>query len=257
MADQSPQAREERPASPALLRALSAHPELAADLVQALHTPVHQAADLIDLMGRASREAVRLLDGVHWAGVTAQFAGEDPFTAAHTDELVLIVDEYQYAEHGGPCLQAVATDRTVRATLEEVEVTWPHLAAGARAAGVHSFLAVPLRVQDRPVGSLNLYSAQHGALSDVDPDLLAVLTEYLSRGLAGYAEQQPARIGDSLRDALTGRAVIEQAIGVLMASRHLRVAEARDLLRLRAHEANLSIRIEAQRIVEGQLPPPD
>jgi AmiR/NasT family two-component response regulator len=114
-----------------------------------------------------------------------------------------------------------------------------------------------LRVQDRPVGSLNLYSAQHGALSDVDPDLLAVLTEYLSRGLAGYAEQQPARIGDSLRDALTGRAVIEQAIGVLMASRHLRVAEARDLLRLRAHEANLSIRIEAQRIVEGQLPPPD
>ena len=250
-----PRPSDERPASPALLRALSAHPDSAADMIRALHARVHVAADLLDLMGRAAREAVRLLNGVDWAGVTAQFPGEDPFTAAHTDELVLVVDEYQYAQHDGPCLRAMTTDRTVHMTLEQVKATWPQLAAGASAAGVHSFLAVPLRIEDRPVGSLNLYSAGHGALGDVDPDLLTVLTEYLSRGLTDYAEHQPAPTGESLRAALVGRATVEQAVGVLMASRHLRSGEARDLLRLLAHEAELTTQAQAQRIVDGQLPP--
>lgn len=257
MADRSAHAPDEQPVSSALLRALSAHPELTADLVQALNVPIHSAADLLDLMARASREAVRLLTGVHWAGVTAQLDGEEPFTAAHTDELVLIVDEYQYARHDGPCLQAMATDRTVHMSLEQVEATWPQLAVGARAAGVHSFLAEPLRIGDRPVGSLNMYSADRGALSDVDPDMLIVLTGYLSRGLTSYADQQPDRVGDRLRAALARRAIIEQAVGVLMASRFLRPGEARDLLRQLAREADLSPQAQAERIVAGQLPPVD
>ena len=78
--------------SPAMLSALAAHPERMVDLIQSLGRRVRDEDGLLDLMGRASREAVRLIDDVHWAGVTAQFAGA-PFTAAHTDETVLVVDE--------------------------------------------------------------------------------------------------------------------------------------------------------------------
>jgi len=67
---------------------------------------------LIDLMFRASHEAVRLVDDVDWAGVTAQFAGP-AFTAASTDRRVMIVDEGQYGQGDGPCLQALRTDRPV------------------------------------------------------------------------------------------------------------------------------------------------
>src|ERR1700712_2609806 len=132
-----PTSSDDAPVSAALLRALAARPELAADLIEALNVPVREAQDLLDLMGRAAREAVRLLAGVDWAGVTAQFDGERPFTAAHTDEKVLFVDESQYPQHDGPCLLAVRSDRQIRMPLTEVEARWPQLAVGARAAGVH------------------------------------------------------------------------------------------------------------------------
>ncbi len=92
------------PESSALIRALAAHPEQMADLIEALHHRALDADGLLDLMGRLSRQAVRLLDGVRWAAVTAQFDGQ-PFTATHTDRTVLIVDEAQYAAHDGPCLR--------------------------------------------------------------------------------------------------------------------------------------------------------
>lgn len=83
------------PESAALMRALAAHPEQMADLIEALHRRAVDAGALLDLMGRVSRQAVQLLDGVGWAGVTTQIDGP-PLTAAHTDHRVLIVDEGQY-----------------------------------------------------------------------------------------------------------------------------------------------------------------
>jgi GAF domain-containing protein len=243
--------------SPALLRALAAHPELMADLIPALNVPIRSAEDLLDLMGRASREAVRLLDDVQWAGVTAQFPDEDPFTTAHTDDTVLIVDEYQYAQQDGPCLQAMRTDRRIRMTLTDVRARWPQLADGAQAAGVHSFLALPLHVRDQAVGSMNLYSSDpHGfADPEPDPDILAVLTEYLDRGLTTYTEQQPTALAPTLRAAMTARTVIEQAVGVLMATNHINAGHARDLLRRQAHGAGVTTVGHAEHILDKQQPP--
>ncbi len=255
MAALPPRAPDDQPVSPALLRALAAHPDLAADLVQALNVTIHSAHDLLELMGRTSREAVRLLAGVHWAGVTAQFDGQDPFTAAHTDEKVLIVDEHQYAQHDGPCLRAVRTDRPVHMSLEEVEASWPQLADGARTAGVHSFAAFPLHIADRAVGSLNLYSADPGSLAHLDPDVLSVLSHYLSRGLTQYAAQRLESVGASLRTALAGRAGIERAIGILMATGHRSPAQARDILCRQAEDAGRTPEAHAEQIITGQLPP--
>ena len=41
----------EPPVSPALLRALAAHPDQMAHLIAALHRPVHDAETLLDLRG--------------------------------------------------------------------------------------------------------------------------------------------------------------------------------------------------------------
>ena len=242
--------------SPALLRALAAHPDLMAELIPALNVPIRSAEDLLDLMGRASREAVRLLTDVQWAGVTAQFPDEDPFTIAHTDDTVLIVDEYQYAQHDGPCLQAMRTDQQIRMTLADVRARWPRLAEGAQEAGVHSFLALPLHVRDQAVGSMNLYSADPHGFADPDPDqdILAVLTEYLDRGLTTYTDLQPTPPAPTLRAAMTARTVIEQAIGVLMAGNHINAAQARDLLHRQAHGAGTTTVGHAEQILADQQP---
>lgn len=177
--------------SAAFLRALAAHPLDMARLIEELHRRVHDEDSLIDLMYRATQEAVRLVDDVDWAGVTAQFSGP-PFTAASTNRRVMIVDEGQYGQGDGPCLQAMRTDQVITMTSDQVAQRWPVLNQAVRAAGVQAFHAEPLHARQHPVGCLNLYSATHGGLQNPDPDLLVVLTEYLNRGLTDYSATNPA-----------------------------------------------------------------
>jgi ANTAR domain len=202
--------------SPALLRALMTSPVEVAKLIQELHRRVHDEASLLDLMARTSREAVRLIVDANWAGVTAQLDVQ-PFTAAHTDERVLIVDEGQYGQGDGPCLTAFRTDTSVSMTAEEVRRLWPQLAEVADRVGVGAFHAEPLHAHDSTVGSLNLYSTRTAGLRVPDPDVLTVLVEYLDRGLEAYATLQPVEERAwRLKRALVAREVIERAVGVLM-----------------------------------------
>ena len=220
--------------SPALIRALAAHPEDIARVIEELHRRVTDEDSLLDLMHRTSKEAVRMITDVHWAGVTAQFAGP-PFTAANTDTKVLIVDENQYWQGDGPCLLSMRTDRVVVMTEGEVADRWPLLAAATGAVGVHAFRAAPLHARGLSVGSLNLYSATVGGLQDPDADVLTVLTEYLDRGLTDYSATQPGEPNAvRLQAGLVRRHLINQAIGALMAAHGISAAQALESLQEQA-----------------------
>jgi hypothetical protein len=224
--------------SAAFLRALAARPLQVAALVEELHRRVRDEDSLIDLMYRASHVAVRLVDDVDWAGVTAQFAGP-AFTAASTDRRVMVVDEGQYGQGDGPCLQAMRTDRPVSMTSEQVADRWPVLASAIRDVGVRAFHAEPLHARDHPVGSLNLYCGTAGGLQDPDPDLLAVLTDYLDRGLTDYSAAQPGEPNaHHLQQALRARFTVNQAVGVLMASHGITAEQALISLQQRVAETS-------------------
>jgi hypothetical protein len=230
---------------------LAAHPEQMADLMAALHRRVIDEDSLLDLMGRASREAVRLLEDAHWAGVTAHFAGV-PFTAAHTDDRVLVVDEGQYGQGDGPCLTAMRDDRDVAMTADQVRHRWPHLADVADSVGVRAFLAKPLHAHERSVGSLNLYSARSDGLRTPDPDVVTVLTEYLDRGLTDYSAAQPGEHQAlRIRRRLQERQTINTAIGILMAVRDVAAATAAEVLREQAIQQNLTILQVAAKLVSA------
>ena len=238
------------PESAALMRALAAHPEQMATLIEALHRRAVDADSLLDLMGRIARQAVRLLPGVRWAGVTAQFDAGAPLTAGHTDQRVLMVDEGQYTAGDGPCLQAMRSGRPVAMTLLQVAARWPHLVRSAQDVGVRSFLAVPLNVNGRPVGVLNLYS-DHDAVPEPDPDYLTVLTEYAARGLTDYQAHQPAAVtGAALRAALAECTVVEQAITVLMLRYGFTADYAMDVLSDQARDWNRTRPEQAAHIID-------
>ncbi len=216
--------------SPALIRALSAHPDEIGALMDELHRRVYDEDSLIDLLRRSSQQAVHLLSGVQWAGVTAKFAGP-AFTVAHTDDRVLVVDEGQYGQGDGPCLQAIATGSVVKMTSDEVSERWPVLAKAVVEAGVRSFHAEPLHVRDKPVGCLNLYSAESDGLEDPDADVITVLTEYLDRGLTDYSSTQPGEIdARRLQEQLRARYLTNQAVGVVMARDGIGAEQAREAL---------------------------
>jgi hypothetical protein len=205
---------------------------------------------LVDLMHRVSQEAVRMIADVTWAGVTAQFTGP-PFTAAHTDAWVLVVDEGQYQQHDGPCLRAMRTDRSVWMSADQVRNRWPLLAVAADEVGVRSFRAEPLHVEDSAVGSLNLYSDTTGGLTEPDTDLLTVLTWYLDRGLTNYCNTQPGenlalRIRAAARDGNT----IGQAVGIVMAVGKIDATSARDILHRVAEHRKMPLLLVARDLVD-------
>lgn len=241
------------PESAALIRALAAHPEQTANLILALHRRAVDADALLNLMGRISREAVRLLPGVGWAGITAQFNGP-PLTATYTDARVLIVDERQYAVDDGPCLQAMRTGVTVAMTLHQVATLWPQRADSANRVGVRSFLAVPLHTGDRAVGVLNLYSTAD-TVPEPDADLMTVLTEYAGRGLTDYQNSQPNPIAEeALRRVLADWSIIEQAIGVLMTVHGFDVHYATQVLYDQAQDWGRTVADHAAHVITNNTP---
>jgi hypothetical protein len=241
------------PASPALMQALAAHPEQMAELVGTLDGRVPDAATLLDLMGRICRAAVRLLDGVRWAGITAQFDGS-PLTAAHTDRRVLIVDEFQYQLDDGPCLRAMRTNTVVAMTAAQVGQQWPTLGVAARQNGVHTVRAVPLEANDRPVAALNLYSPDD-TVSSPDPDVLKVLTEYASRGLADFQNSAPHPDREEvLRRAVAHWVTVKQAIDILVHVHGFSDDYARQILADQAQDWNRTVSDQAAYIISANAP---
>ena len=244
----------EPPTSPAVLRAQAAHPAEMAALAVELAGRVTDAASLRQLILAVLRAAVRVVPGADLAGVTARFQ-DMPFTAASSDDRVLVVDESQYAAGDGPCLLALRTNSRVSMSWDEVAARWPLLADSARSNGVTWFLAVPLLAHDHPIGALNLYRTGIAMFADPDPDLLVVLTEYLNRGLTDYVDNVAGELRErALRTALTEATVVDRAVGVLMMTLTLNPGQASARLHAQARTRRTTVAAEATRVLAAAQP---
>jgi hypothetical protein len=138
-------------------------------------------------------------------------------------------------------------------TLAQVRDRWPELARIADTVGIRAFLAEPLHVRDRPVGSLNMYSARARGLRAPDRDILTVLTGYLDRGLTDYSAAQPGEPqANRLRQYLADQQLIDTAVGLLMARHSISEQAAADLLEQHASRDGGSVRVVAAELVDAQ-----
>lgn len=201
-----------------------------------------------------AREAERVLHAVDAAGVAVHL-GPAAVVAA-SGPLAAEVDAVQYRVGHGPCLQAFRTNAVVVLDLGDADHRWPDFQAAALDAGAGTVLSVPLRLDRRPVGSLNLYSRSRRAFSARavrEAELFARPAGLrLARGgVAVHAVEAAEIAGLELQD----RAVIERALGVLMAAhRDGSLEHARDRLEEAARDLGLDVPLTAARIVAA--PPP-
>jgi GAF domain-containing protein len=173
-----------------------------------------------------------------------------PATAARTGELALALDESQY-EHGrGPCLDAAAGLTTLVTADTTTDTRWPRWAEQAAGAGVLSALAVGLPVDDNVSGAINIYATAPDAF---DPDAVA-----LAQTFAGYAAVTVANahgydlqtaLVRQMQAAMSSRAVIEQAKGIIMRDHRCGPDEAFRILTAVSQETNRRVRDVATALV--------
>jgi GAF domain-containing protein len=206
--------------------------------------------DLLTVLQRVAAIAQEAIDGADSIGVTIDLAGRT-YTAVHTDERTLRVDQEQYDAGEGPCLHAARHRSTVRVDCADAMERWPRFAAAAGAEGINSFLAAPLFTTELTLGSFNLYGRGRHAFDKLDAEILDLLTAAVSRAIGDFARFKSARdAAESIQRALQTRAPIEQAKGVLMAIHGVDADQAFDMLRRQSQNTNVPVREIAADFVE-------
>jgi GAF domain-containing protein len=207
------------------------------------------------VLQRSVDQLVESVPGADMASVTV-LSGEAGETVASSNERVWAIDSDQYAAGDGPCLEAARTGEVVRVGVEEALERWPGFTRSARAAGVASYLSYPLFIDDAFAGSLNLYSEQPHGFSDFDVALLRLYITAVTAAIANARRYAKARsLAENLGRALDSRALIDQAIGVVMARRGIGPEQAFDELSRESQNTNTKLRDLAARVVENASRP--
>ena len=207
--------------------------------------------DLDGVLKQVAHLAKRTISGVDEASVTL-VRGRKPHTAAFTGELALVMDERQYKEGGGPCLDAAATVATLRVPDLSREQRWPHYIPAAIDAGVRSSMSVGLPVHETVSGALNMYSTRPDAFDDESVVFAQTFSGYAAVALANaHLYDATATLAQHMQAAMENRAVIEQAKGIIMADRHCSPDEAFTILSRLSQDTNRKLRDIAAALVEN------
>jgi hypothetical protein len=199
--------------------------------------------DLDDTLQSLTRAAVEMLPGVdeatitirHEAGAIRSYA----FTAAFLEEL----DAWQFDAAEGPCYDGVTNNAfTVCGDLRN-DPRYPRYGTRAVSAGIQSQAGLRLFESKRTIGGLNLYSRSVGALADVV--FLAELFSEHARSAVAYASQI-----DGLRNAVTTRQMIGQAVGIMMQRFDLPEDRAFAFLARISSDRNVKLRVIAQEVID-------
>lgn len=218
--------------------------------LQDLSDVLDEYEDLATVLEHVVEGAVRIVPGADMAGVTL-VSDESAKTVAATHPRVREVDQVQYANDGGPCLTASRDGRSVVVDVDQVRSRWPALEASAADLGIKSFIALPLMLSDRIHGSFNLYSSDPRGFQSLDESLLELFTTAAVTALQ-QAERHRRALASirNLQTALTSRAEIDQAIGVVMALHRLSAAEAFERLVSTSQDTNVKVRTVARQLLD-------
>jgi hypothetical protein len=170
--------------------------------------------------------------GLSGAGVTMLTVkgSREPFHA--TDATARVIEQLQLMLGEGPCVEATSRGAPVMVAdiaddRDETSRRWPMFRVEALRAGIRAIFAFPMRVGAIDLGSVDMYRADPGGLSDrqVGKALLSVDRVAISilDQPGEYGPMEPGTVSDVL---------VHQAAGMVMVQANVSIEEA--LLRLRA-----------------------
>jgi GAF domain-containing protein len=191
-------------------------------------------------------------DTRHRCGITVRSEDGHTFTAASSDELSRQLDELQYEEGDGPCLEALTSSVPVFVTDMANEPRWGRYPKRAAEIGARSSMSYPLVTGEQAIGALNLYRFEASAPGSAVQAGAAQIAEHAAGALAlALRIATHGKMIDNLHVALTSRSMIDQAIGILMAQQRCDADAAFELLRRASQGRNTKLRDVAAAVVAG------
>jgi len=220
---------------------------------------VVDSATLDEFLDQLVRLTAQVVTPVAACSVTVQ-RDRQPLTAASSNALALRVDQIQYREDDGPCLDALRTGRIILVDDMATERRWRGYRPDALTNGIASSLSVPLTVDGQVVAALNLYAEHANAFHTAAQAQAEAFAAQCGHALAVILRQNDqAQVRVQLAEAMVSRSIIDQAIGILMAEQRCSASTAFDLLRQASQNRNRKLRDIAAEIitnVTGQPPDP-
>jgi GAF domain-containing protein len=149
----------------------------------------------------------------------------------------------------GPLIDAAAGSDPVLVDDTRTDSRWPEWAERAAGAGIGTVLHLPMLTDAHKIGVLSFFHTEPGAFSLYDEALAQVLARHATVAVA-YARNEA-----TLTEALESRAVVGQAIGILMERHNLTDRAAFGVLRRYSQDYNVKVRTVAEQLLETRALP--
>jgi GAF domain-containing protein len=206
------------------------------DLPQALYD---LSDSLVEVL-QATAAGVALLDGDKLRFVTA------------TSEQAARAEEGQERFQSGPCLDSIRQNRPVVVEdIRDFRDTWPEYAPAAEDIGFRGILGLPLVLDDRRVGSLDVYHAEPRQWTEDEVDAAQALADVGAAYILNASElTERQRTAEQLQSALESRVVIEQAKGVLAERLGIPTEDAFQRIRATARQQSTKLILICRRVID-------
>jgi GAF domain-containing protein len=206
-----------------------------------------------DTLRRLTGLGVELVPGGTAAAVTIA-AGRGGLTFAASDPRVEELHDRQFGGGQGPVVETLRHNEPRRVDDTAAERRWPGFCRAAHAAGFRSLLALPLRTDRQPAGTVVLYGPEPNAFRGAAHDIALLFAAQGGTVVVNDRLYQACRrMVGNLHAGLESRAVIEQAKGVVHADLGVSPAEAFGLLRRYSQNTNQRVRKISADVVHGRL----
>jgi len=131
-------------------------PDASPQAFESLQALLLTVADVNTFLAELAEVAAGLTPGTS-AGITTRYGGS-VLTVASSDDRAEKLDESQYQNGGGPCLDALRTGQVVYSADLRTETRWPTYNASALRQGLRCSLSLPLSAAGTTMAAANIDS---------------------------------------------------------------------------------------------------
>ncbi|THG34261.1 GAF and ANTAR domain-containing protein [Glaciibacter flavus] len=211
--------------------------------------------DVVDVLDTLAERCAALLEatGVGMLIENARGSLEVVAASGHRSELLEIM---QLAFDQGPCIEAYHSGNVVLIEdIQDIADQWPKFAAAAKSLGFRSVYAMPMRLRDTTIGSLNMFRMTTGPVDPADAAVARAFTEVATITILQQRSlTEAAVVREQLETALASRIVIEQAKGIIASTHGVDMEAAFAYIRNRARSTKTALSDVARAIVDEAAP---